>query len=58
MQAYALVTDLAPSEAVELYLREEDALHVMREVLHNEPGWRDLLHVLPVELIDATPSSN
>jgi hypothetical protein len=37
VRAFALVSDLSPVEAVELYLREEDALEAMRAAITDEP---------------------
>jgi hypothetical protein len=48
MRAYALV-ELGDSEAIDLFLREEDAERALQECLRDEPQWADLLSVEPVE---------
>ncbi len=50
MRAFALVSDLVPSEAVELYLRKEDAIDAMNAAITDEPQWVDVLHVEAVDL--------
>jgi hypothetical protein len=58
MRVYALITDLAPSEAVELFMNEEDALRAAREAIADVPAWADVLHVAPIDLVDPTPNPN
>ena len=57
MRAYALV-ELGDSEAIDLFLREEDALQALEECLHDEPHWVGLLKVEPVELDERDVSAN
>jgi hypothetical protein len=49
MRAYALV-ELGDSEAIELFLREENASRVLGECLSDEPDWVGVLFVEVVEL--------
>lgn len=49
MRAFALV-ELGDSEAIDLFLREEDAYWALAECLRDEPQWHGLLRVEEVEL--------
>jgi hypothetical protein len=49
MRAWALV-ELGDSEAIDLFLREEDAERVLVQCVHDEPDWLGELHVEPVAL--------
>jgi hypothetical protein len=49
VRAYALV-ELGDSEAIDLFLREEDAERALEECLQDEPQWAGLLRVGLVEL--------
>jgi hypothetical protein len=51
VRAYALV-ELGDSEAIDLFLREEDAQAALEDALRDEPAWADTLSVEPVELGD------
>jgi hypothetical protein len=44
VRAYALV-ELGDSEAIDLFLREEDARRALDEALRDEPDWIGLLYV-------------
>jgi hypothetical protein len=46
---YALV-ELGDPEAIDLFLREEDAQAALEDALRDEPGWTGRLTVEPVEL--------
>lgn len=50
MEAFALVTAESPHEAVDVFLRREDADAALAECLRDEPGWVDVLSVVPIEL--------
>jgi hypothetical protein len=54
MRAYALVTADSAGEAVDVFLRREDAETALAECLRDEPDWREVLRVAPIELDDAT----
>jgi hypothetical protein len=57
MRAWALV-ELGDSEAIDLFLREDDAEPALEECLCDEPQWAGLLHVEPVELEEREVSPN
>jgi hypothetical protein len=57
VRAYALV-ELGDSEAIDLFLREEDAERALEEALVDEPGWAGTLSVEPVELDERDASPN
>lgn len=52
------MVELGDSEAIDLFLREEDARHALEECLSDEPCWAGLLYVEPIELDerDMSPS--
>ena len=49
MRFFALV-DLSLVEAIELYVRREDAERTLAELLRDEPEWRSLFRIEEVEL--------
>jgi hypothetical protein len=57
MRARVLV-ELGDSEAVDLFLREEDAERALMECLCDEPQWAGLLRVAPVGLDEREASPN
>ena len=57
MRAYALV-ELGDSEAIDLFLREEDARRALEEALRDEPDWIGLLYVEPIEPDERDLSAN
>jgi hypothetical protein len=57
MRAYALV-ELGDSEAIDLFLREEDAQAALEDALNDEPGWTGTLTVEPIELDERAVSAN
>jgi hypothetical protein len=57
VRAFALV-ELGDSEAIDLFLREEDAERALEECLCDEPQWAGLLHVEPVVLDECEVSPN
>jgi hypothetical protein len=52
MRVFALV-DLSLQEAIELFLRREDAERMLSEVLRDEPGWERLLRIEEIELAES-----
>jgi hypothetical protein len=56
-RAYALV-ELGDSEAIYLFLREEDGQAALEDALRDEPGWAGTLSVEPVELDEQDVSPN
>ena len=57
VRVYALV-ELGDSEAIDLFLREEDAQAAVEDALRDEPGWAGTLSVEPVELNERDMSPN
>jgi hypothetical protein len=57
MRAFALV-ELGDSEAIDLFLPEEDARRALEDILSDEPDWAGLFYVEPVELDDPAASTN
>jgi hypothetical protein len=57
MRAYALV-EVGDSEAIDLFLREEDAERALADVLRDEPHWSGLLGVEEVDLDERNISVN
>lgn len=49
MRLYALV-EAGDPEAIDVYLCEQDAQRALEECLRDEPEWRGLLRVEPIEL--------
>jgi hypothetical protein len=57
VRAYALV-ELGDSEAIDLFLREEDARAALEDAIGDEPQWAGLLSVEEVELDERDASAN
>ena len=57
MRACALV-ELGGSEAIDLFLREEDAQAMLEDALHDEHAWAGTRVVAPIELDGRDISSN
>jgi hypothetical protein len=57
MRAFALA-EIGRSEAIEVYLRREDAWAALEEILNDEPDWAVTLFVIPVELDERELSLN
>jgi hypothetical protein len=57
VRAYALV-ELGDSEAIDLFLREEDAQAALEDALRDESHWVGTLTVEPVELDAREVSAN
>lgn len=57
MRAYALV-ELVDQEAIDLFLREEDAQAALEDAIGDEPQWAGLLYVAPIELDEQIVSVN
>jgi hypothetical protein len=55
--AWALVQQGDP-EAIDVFLRREDADQALDECLSDEPEWRELLSIEEVELAGTPPSPN
>jgi hypothetical protein len=55
--AFVLV-EIGDSEAIDLFLREEDAQAALEDALHDEPGCAGTLTVEPIELDEHDVSAN
>jgi hypothetical protein len=55
--AYALV-EVGDSEAIDVFLQREDADAFLAECLKDEPAWKDVLRVVPIELDERSVSAN
>jgi hypothetical protein len=58
LKAYAIVSASAPGEAVALFLECDDAETFLAECLTDEPDWKDVLRVVPIELDERNMSAN
>jgi hypothetical protein len=56
MRISALV-EVGDSEAIEMFLRREDAEDALADCLADEPEWRGLLRIKELELGGATETS-
>ena len=57
MRAFALA-EIGRSEAIDVYLRREDAWAALEEILNDEPDWAIALFVTPIELDERELSLN
>ena len=58
MQVYALTSSQLLRETLDLFLTREAAEDELREILEDEPGWADVLRVVPIELDGRNVSAN
>jgi hypothetical protein len=58
MQVYALTSSQCLYETLDLFLTREAAEAELREILEDEPDWRDVLRVVPIELDAWSVSEN
>ena len=58
MQVYALTSTRLPCETLDLFLTREAAEAELREILKDEPDWKDVLRVVPIELDERDVSAN
>jgi hypothetical protein len=58
MQVYALTSSQCLYETLDLFLTREAAGAELREILQDEPDWKDVLRVVPIELDGRQMSSN
>jgi hypothetical protein len=58
VQVYALTSPQLLHETLDLFLTREAAETELREILLDEPDWKDVLRVLPIELDRRTLSAN
>jgi hypothetical protein len=57
MGVYALV-EIGDPEAIDLFLRKEDAVRALEDALRDEPGWAGTLSIESVELDEGNVSPN
>ena len=58
MQVYALTSSQSLHETLDLFLTREAAEAELQEILVDEPGWKDVLRVVPIELDGRQMSAN
>ena len=58
MQVYALTSTQLLHETLDLFLTREAAETELREILLDEPDWKDMLRVIPIELAEPDVSAN
>jgi hypothetical protein len=58
MQVYALTSSQCLHETLDLFLTLEAAEAELREILEDEPDWKDVLRVVPIELDGRQMSAN
>jgi hypothetical protein len=58
VQVYALTSSRCLHETLDLFLSREAAEAELREILHDEPDWKDVLRVVPIDLDDPNVSAN
>jgi hypothetical protein len=58
MQVFALTSSRSPRETLDLFLTREAAEAELREILQDEPDWKDVLRVVPIELDGRQMSAN
>lgn len=58
MQVYALTSSRPLRETLDLFLTREAAEMELREILLDEPDWKDMLCVVPIELDGRNMSAN
>jgi hypothetical protein len=57
LSAWALFEE-GDLEAIDVFLRREDAEEALADCLHNEPQWQGLLYIEEIELAGAPPTPN
>jgi hypothetical protein len=58
VHVYALASSELSRETLDLFLIREAAEAELREILLDEPDWRDVLRVVPIELDERNVSMN
>ena len=58
MQVYALTSTQLLHETLDLFLTREAAGTELGEILLDEPDWKDVLRVIPIELDERDVSAN
>jgi hypothetical protein len=55
---YALTSSQSLHETLDLFLTREAAEAELREILEDEPGWKDVLRVVPIDFDGRQMSAN
>jgi hypothetical protein len=58
VQVYALTSTQQLHETLDLFLTRKSAETELREILLDEPDWKDVLRVTPIELDERDVSAN
>ena len=58
MQAYALTSSQRLYETLDMFVTREAAEAELHEILQDEPDWKDVLRVVPIELDRGLLSAN
>jgi hypothetical protein len=58
VQVYALTSSQCLHEPLDLFLSREAAEAELSEILQDEPDWKDVLRVVPIELDGLDVSAN
>lgn len=58
MQVYALTSSQLLHETLDLFLTRDAAEEELREILLDQPDWKDVLRVVPIELDEQNVSPN
>jgi hypothetical protein len=58
LRVYALTSSYLPDETLDLFLTQAAAEAELREILEDEPGWVNVLRVVPIELDERRLSAN
>jgi hypothetical protein len=57
LRAYALV-EIGDDQAVDVFVRREDAFAALEDAIRDEPDWAGILYVAPIELDGRSLSAN
>jgi hypothetical protein len=57
VRAYALV-EMGDEQAVDVFVRREDAFAALDDAIKDEPDWAGTLSVVPIELDESRASPN
>jgi hypothetical protein len=52
------LVEVGDCEAIDIFLRQADAEAALANCLTDEPDWKDVLRVVPIELDERTVSTN
>jgi hypothetical protein len=58
VQVFALTSSQLLHKTLDLFLTWEAAEAELREILEDEPDWKDVLRIVPIELDDLDVSVN